>query len=99
MIFRRTGFTLLELMIVIAIIGVIASVLYPQLTRYYARGRDSARLSDIKTLSANIQNYSRAQSVYPSNTNKDGDISYCMSDIAGWTDALQQFRDKQFSKL
>jgi type II secretory pathway pseudopilin PulG len=86
-------------MIVIAIIGMIATVLYPQLTGYYSRGRDATRLWDIKILSANFQNYARGQSVYPSNINKDGEISYCISDIAGWIDALPQFRDKQFSKL
>jgi prepilin-type N-terminal cleavage/methylation domain-containing protein len=99
MTLRRTGFTLLELMIVIAIIGMIATVLYPQLTRYYSRGRDAARLSDIKMLSTNLQNYARNNSTYPSNRNFDDSItSYCISDIFGWQDASTR-KDKLFSSL
>jgi prepilin-type N-terminal cleavage/methylation domain-containing protein len=59
MIYRRTGFTLVELMIVIAIIGLLAGVLYPQMSGYLARGRDVRRISDIKSLSTVFQNYAR----------------------------------------
>lgn len=67
MLFRRTGFTLVELMIVVGIIALLAGILFPQMSAYYARGRDVARISDIKALSANFQNYSRTNSTYPSN--------------------------------
>ncbi len=81
MTFRTTGFTLVELMIVIAIIGIIAAAIYPAASGYYARGRDTARLSDIKALSANFQNYSRTNNTYPSNTNISATTSYCISDM------------------
>ena len=44
------GFTLVELMIVIAIIGILAVALFPSLTAYYARGRDAERLADVKEI-------------------------------------------------
>ncbi len=85
-------------MIVIAIIGIVAGAIYPQTIAYYARGRDVARLSDIKNLSANFQNYSRTNNTYPSNVNTVGTTSYCVSDMRTWTNAIV-LKDKQFTQL
>ncbi len=79
-------------MIVIAIIGIIAAALFPQMSFYYARGRDAARILHIKDLSTVFQNYSRLYNTYPDTTNFLTVTSQCVSDIFTWTDAPPQYK-------
>jgi type IV pilus assembly protein PilA len=45
---RDRGFTLIELMIVIAIIAILAVMALPQLTQYRQRGYDAAAKADVR---------------------------------------------------
>ncbi len=54
---NRKGFTLIELMIVIAIIGILAAIAIPQFTLYKAKGYNAASKSDLKTAYTTAQAY------------------------------------------
>jgi type II secretory pathway pseudopilin PulG len=86
-------------MVVLALIGILAGSLFPQVSSYISRGRDISRLSDIKVLSAKFQNYMHDAESYPNNTNKDGVTSYCLSEIMLWENAVALYVDKQYSLL
>jgi len=63
----QRGFTLMELMVVIAIIGILASIVFPGLTDSRKKARDSERISEIGELSIGYELFYSSCKRYPVN--------------------------------
>jgi type IV pilus assembly protein PilA len=60
-----SGFTLVELLIVIAIIGILASIAIPQFTSYRQKSYNSAAQSDLRNVKTNLEAYYADYQHYP----------------------------------
>ncbi|MBU0577585.1 prepilin-type N-terminal cleavage/methylation domain-containing protein [Patescibacteria group bacterium] len=61
----RRGFTLIELMIVIVILGVLMGTILPRITGGQARARDTGRIADLNTISQALETYYDDFGQYP----------------------------------
>lgn len=62
---RTTGFTLIEVLLVIAIIGVLAVIGIPQFIAYRSRAVDAQMKSDLRNAAVAVESYFTKRSVYP----------------------------------
>lgn len=63
----KKGFTLIELMVVIAIIGILATIITASLGSARAKGRDAKRIADLKSVQTALANYYLDNDMYPTN--------------------------------
>ncbi|MFC1514770.1 type IV pilin protein [Candidatus Omnitrophota bacterium] len=63
---KRKGFTLVEIMIVVAIIALLAAIAIPNLLRARLNANDAASKATLQALATAFESYGAANGVYPS---------------------------------
>ena len=63
----QKGFTLIELMIVVAIIGILAAIAIPQFASFRVKAFNSAASSDVKNIKTSLEAYYSDNQFYISN--------------------------------
>lgn len=66
---RNSGFTIVELLIVIVVIGILALLVITTYSGIQAKARNSKRTSDLKSLQTHIEAYFSQNGYYPSRAN------------------------------
>ncbi len=65
---KKTGFTLVEVMIVVAIIALLAVIAIPNLYRARVQANQSTAQAHLKSIANSLENYAAIHSIYPSDT-------------------------------
>ncbi len=82
---QQTGFTLIELMIVIAVIGVLAAIAYPSYQQYVIKTKRADMMSEMHNIASEIQNRKLAQGRYAGMIVTDLTVNYPRQGTALYT--------------
>lgn len=72
---NQKGFTIIELLVVIVIIGILVALALPQLFAAQARGRDADRKNDLKNIQQKLETYFNDEGFYPSDATTISGVS------------------------
>jgi len=80
---KGEGFTLLELMVVVGIIGILATIAIPRLMQHPKKGREDACFADIETLTLTLDLFFMELNTYPTTVQGLAYLETCTE--VGWT--------------
>jgi type II secretion system protein G len=79
----QRGFTLLEMMVVVAIIAILAAILIPNFTRARAQAQTSACMGNVKIIATALELYFTDHQQYPAATGSNVDSAF-VATMAGY---------------
>ncbi len=85
---RRSGFSLVELLVVIAVIGVLLGLLLPAVQAARESARRATCLNNMKQTAMAFLNYESAKKVLPPSMKWDGTVSDTSGGWSGWARAM-----------
>nr|WP_227669470.1 type IV pilin protein [Psychrobacter sp. NG254] len=85
---QQKGFTLIELMIVLAIIGVLAAIAYPSYQQYIIKSKRADMMSEMHNIASEVQNRKLAQGRYAGMVVTDLTVNYPRQGTALYTVAI-----------
>jgi prepilin-type N-terminal cleavage/methylation domain-containing protein len=90
---RHSGFTLIELVVVISILAILSGVLVPRVTNHLKAARDARRLADINAVRSAIEQYYMDKGSYPA---PNSNSSFGGWDVSSDGDFIQVLRDNGY---
>lgn len=81
---RQRGFTLLEMMVVVAIIAILAGILIPNFTRARAQAQTAACIGNMKTIATALELYYTDKQIYPAATRANIDSTFTTTTMSGY---------------
>jgi prepilin-type N-terminal cleavage/methylation domain-containing protein len=94
---KQTGFTLVEVLVVVSILGLLSSVLMVALQNARMRARDSKRIADLSQISKGLELYYSKHDSYPTLTVPLSECDYveypCNAEVdANWQGLISLLR-------
>ena len=81
---RDDGFTLLELLVVLAILGLLAAIVAPQVLRYLGSSRTQTAKVQVENLAAAVDNFDLDVGRYPTQEEGLSALVRAPAGVAGW---------------
>jgi type II secretion system protein G len=80
---NQKGFTIIELLVVIVIIGILVALTLPNLFSAQARGRDTDRKNELKNLQQKLETYFNDNGGYPLTATWETDLGTSTDETEG----------------